>query len=69
LDLVADDWVFKRRTSREEKELDIIIPFESADDVCDRFLALLQRLKINPPIGSGLEDEILSASDPSAIGS
>jgi hypothetical protein len=39
----------------------MIVPFESADDVCDRFLSLLQRLKIDPPIGSNLEDELLSA--------
>ncbi|MEY9465521.1 hypothetical protein ABH973_005934 [Bradyrhizobium ottawaense] len=38
----------------------MFIPFASAKDISDRFLDLLHRLKIDPPIGSGLESELLS---------
>lgn len=38
------------------------IPFASAADIGDRFLALLSRHNINPPAGSSFEDELLSLS-------
>ena len=37
-----------------------LVPFHEADDVGDRFLALLCRLGIEPPLGSDLEEELLS---------
>jgi hypothetical protein len=36
------------------------IPFADADDIGDRFLALLTKHGIQPPVGSSLEDELLS---------
>jgi len=36
------------------------VPFHDADDIGDRFLALLSRQNINPPAGSSFEDELLS---------
>ncbi len=38
------------------------VPFHDADDISDRFLALLSRHNINPPPGSSFEDELLSLS-------
>ena len=38
------------------------VPFHDADDIGDRFLALLGRHNINPPAGSSFEDELLSLS-------
>jgi hypothetical protein len=38
----------------------MFVPFQSANDIGDRFLDLLHRLGINPPIGSAIEDELLS---------
>ena len=38
----------------------MFVPFLSADDVVNRFLDLLSRLKIHPPTGSSMEDELLS---------
>ena len=37
-----------------------LVPFQKADDVGDRFLALLHRHQIEPAIGSAIEDELLS---------
>lgn len=36
------------------------VRFMHADSVGDRFLALLRRNGIHPPVGSFLEDELLS---------
>ncbi|MGQ4878908.1 hypothetical protein ACOJCM_10105 [Billgrantia sp. LNSP4103-1] len=36
------------------------VPFANADTIGDRFLALLSKLGIQPPVGSSLEDELLS---------
>jgi hypothetical protein len=36
------------------------VPFQAADHIGDRFLALLSKLGIHPPPGSALEDELLS---------
>jgi hypothetical protein len=36
------------------------VPFGAANDICNRFLALLDRYKIQPPVGSSFEDELLS---------
>ena len=36
------------------------VPFHEADDIGDRFLALLSELDIQPPSGSALEGELLS---------
>jgi hypothetical protein len=36
------------------------VSFDDADLIGDRFLALLAKLKINPPVGSRLEDDLLS---------
>lgn len=38
------------------------VPFPDAEKIGDRFLDLLARHDIQPPIGSGLEDELLSLS-------
>lgn len=51
-----------------------VVPFDRAQDIGDRFLALLSRHDINPPTGSSFEDELLSLTqlievmkDPSII--
>jgi hypothetical protein len=36
------------------------VPFKAADDIGDRFLALLRQYNIHPPTGSSFEDELLS---------
>jgi len=36
------------------------VPFDAANSIGDRFLDLLQRHGIQPPVGSTLEDELLS---------
>lgn len=36
------------------------VPFQEADNIGDRFLALLSNYNIHPPTGSSLEDELLS---------
>lgn len=36
------------------------VPFRDADDIGDRFLALLSRHNIHPPAGSSFEEELLS---------
>jgi len=38
----------------------LLVPFQAADDIGDRFLSLLQRSGIQPTVGSSLEDELLS---------
>jgi hypothetical protein len=38
----------------------MFVPFETASDVGDRFLALLHKHGIDPPAGSAMEDELLS---------
>lgn len=40
-----------------------LVPFVEADEIGNRFLALLSRLDINPPPQSALEDELLSLTD------
>jgi hypothetical protein len=40
-----------------------LISFEASDHVGDRFLDLLSRHKIDPPVGSGLESELLSLTE------
>ena len=35
-------------------------PYAHADSIADRFLALLGRLKINPPPASSVEDQLLA---------
>lgn len=55
----------------------VLVPFREAGHVVDAFLSLLKKHSINPPVGSQLEDELLSvthlldvAKDPSvAVGS
>jgi len=37
-----------------------LVSFEAAHDVGDRFLGLLHKHGINPPVGSGIENELLS---------
>jgi hypothetical protein len=37
-----------------------LVPFAAAHDIGDRLLSLLSGLNIDPPIGTGLEDELLS---------
>ena len=44
-----------------------LVPFQAADDIGDRFLSLLQRNGIQPPIGSSLEDELLSLTQLVAV--
>jgi len=39
---------------------DSLLPFQYADSIGDRFLALLHKQGINPPTGTNLEDELLS---------
>ena len=39
------------------------VPFREASNIGDRFLALLSQHGINPPIGSGLEGELLSITE------
>ena len=36
------------------------VPFQDANDIGDRFLALLSRLGVHSPLGSSIEDELLS---------
>ncbi len=36
------------------------VPFQNADIICGRFIALLEKHGIHSPIGSALEDELLS---------
>lgn len=36
------------------------VPFQEADDIGDRFLALLSKHNFHPPAGSSFEDELLS---------
>ena len=38
----------------------VFVPFQEADHIGDRFLALLSNYNIHPPTGSSLEDELLS---------
>ena len=38
----------------------MFVPFDTASDVGDRFLALLHKHGIEPPVGSAMEDELLS---------
>jgi hypothetical protein len=40
-----------------------LLQFQAADSIGDRFLSLLQRRGIQPPVGSGLEDELLSLTE------
>jgi hypothetical protein len=39
------------------------VPFDHANDVGERFVSLLRDLGITPPVGSGLEDELLSLTE------
>jgi hypothetical protein len=43
------------------------VSFSEADSICDRFLALLKKLAINPPVGSRLEDDLLSVTQLVAV--
>ena len=40
-----------------------LVPFRDAEDIGDRFLELLSRLGIQPPLGSDLESELLSLAE------
>lgn len=49
------------QTPPDIKELLVtLIPFQDASHIADRFLTLLSRLSIQPPMGSAIEDELLS---------
>lgn len=44
-----------------------LVPFHDADDIGDRFLALLSQYDINPPAGSSFEEELLSLTQLVAV--